>query len=71
MAPRANLFLLKGKFTYKRVVLEQNQSFDEFPIGGVPIVCHFADPLVTKQDQIHLLQDRKQNDQSVFKSNQA
>ena len=25
--------------------LEQNQSFNEFPIGGVPIVCHFASPL--------------------------
>ena len=51
MAPRANLFLLKGKFTYKRVVLEQNQSFDELPIGGVPIVCHFADPLVTNKTE--------------------
>ena len=30
------------------MVLEQNQSFDEFPIGGVPIVYHFASPLVKK-----------------------
>ena len=30
----------------KRLVLQQNQSFDKFPIGGVPIVCHFASPLV-------------------------
>ena len=30
------------------ISLEQNQSFDEFLIGGVPIVCHFASPLVTK-----------------------
>ena len=29
------------------MVLGQNQSFDKFPIGGVPIVCHFASPLVT------------------------
>ena len=31
------------------MVLEQNQSFNEFPIGGVSIVYHFASPLVTTQ----------------------
>ena len=32
----------------KRVVLGQNQSFDKFPIGDVPIACHFVSPLATK-----------------------
>ena len=28
------------------MVLGQNQSFNDFPTGGVPIVSHFASPLV-------------------------
>ena len=36
------------------MVLGQNQSFDEFPIGGVPIVCHFASPVVTIS-YVHLM----------------
>ena len=28
--------------------IKQNQSFNEFSIGGTPIVYHFVSPLVTK-----------------------
>ena len=33
---------------HKTVLLGQNESFDEFTIGGIPIVYSFASPLVTK-----------------------
>ena len=42
------LFKQKERKLNERMVLEQNQSFVKFPIGGVQIVCHLTSPLVTE-----------------------